>query len=84
MTTTLKQKRITYGKVFENELGKIVLADLRVFCHATKTTAAKDANQRLDMYEVARLEGRREVFLQIMNTIKVDFDDYYNYEDDYE
>lgn len=75
---TIKDKRAVYIQVFKNEAAKEVLSDLRTFCCATKTTFAKDP------MEFARNEGRREVFLQIMNMIKVDFDEVYDYDpDDY-
>lgn len=73
---SISDKRLEYKQVFENEAGKKVLADLRVFCHATKTTYSDNP------YELYRYEGRREVFLQIMNILKVDFEDYYEYEPD--
>ena len=82
MPKTLKDKRMTYIRVFENEAGKEVLSDLRAFCFATKTTAVKGDDKRIDPYEMMRYEGRREVFLQIMNLLKVDFEEYYNYEED--
>lgn len=77
-----QKKKITYNKVFNNEFGKEVLADLRVFCCATKTTEVKNTNMMIDPYQMAILEGRRQVFMQIMNTMKVDYSDYYEYDID--
>lgn len=77
MTKTLKDKRALYLRVFKSEEAKEVLADLRSFCFATKTTFSNDP------YEMARNEGRREVFLQIMSVLKVPFEEYYDYEEDY-
>lgn len=74
---TLKDSQVLYNQVLGNEAGKQLLADLRVFCYGTKSTFDSCP------YETARREGRREVFLQIMNTLKVDFSDYYDYEPDF-
>ncbi len=75
MAKSISDKRITYNQVFGNPPGKEVLTDLRKFCFATQTTF--DANP----YEMARREGRREVFLQITTIMKVNFEDFYDYED---
>lgn len=77
----LNNKKRTYLTVFGSELGKEVLSDLRAFCHATKTTEVKGINQTIDPMQMAVLEGRRQVFMQIMNIMKVDYEDYYEYED---
>lgn len=77
----LGKKKNTYLKVFGNELGKEVLSDLRAFCYATKTTEKKGIDQKVDPMQMAVLEGRRQVFMQIMNTMKVDYEDYYDYEE---
>lgn len=71
----LRSKQTTYKLVFGNEMGKKVLSDLRDFCFATKSTFDSDPQ------EMARREGRREVFMQIMNIIKVDYASYYDYDD---
>ena len=71
----LRRKQTTYKLVFGNEMGKQVLSDLREFCFATKTTFDSD------QYEMARREGRREVFMQIMNTMNIDYASYYTYDD---
>jgi len=68
---TLKDKQVLYKQVFSNEGGRLVLSDLNNFCYGTKTTAGRNEN-------IERLEGRREVFLQIMNVLKVDFEEYYD------
>lgn len=73
---TIKDTRVLYNQVFQNEGGKEVLADLRKFCFATATTF--DDNP----YEMARREGRREVFMQITNLMKVKYEDFYDYETD--
>lgn len=73
----LKDLQICYRKIFGEELAKEVLADLRVFCHATMTTADKNEDIKI-------LEGRRQVFLRIMQMLKVDIEDIYGYEFDFE
>lgn len=70
----MKRKRQLYNNVFGTEQGKEVLADLRKFCYATATTFSNDTN------EMIRREGRREVFMQIVNLMKVDYEAWYDYE----
>ena len=72
----LKDLQTHYRNTFAGEIPKQVLADLRIFCHATMTTAGKDES-------IERLEGRREVFLRIMQMMKVDIETIYEYEMDY-
>lgn len=76
MAKSINDKRITYNQVFNNPPGKEVLTDLRKFCYATQTLFDPCP------YEMARREGRREVFLQIATIMKVKFEDFYDYEDD--
>lgn len=74
-----KERQRVYNLVFDNPMGKEILAELRRFCFATKTTFSTDA------LELARNEGRREVFLQIINAMKIDFEEnVYNYEESIE
>ena len=78
MMRSLKDKRSVYLQVFGSEAAREVLSDLRATCFATKTTFVKgDPDQTLIN------EGRRQVFMDIMTMMKVDFEDYYEY-DDYE
>ena len=63
--------RQLYLRVFKNEAGKEVLADLRDFCYATKTPFAENP------YETALNVGKQEVFMQIMATLQVEFDQIY-------
>lgn len=72
----LKDIQLAYRQTFNGNVPKEVLADLRIFCHATKTTAG--CNESIE-----RLEGRREVFLRIMTFLKVDIEDVYDYELDF-
>lgn len=55
-----------------NRDSSIVLGDLNSFCHATSPIP-----QGIDAIEAARLEGRREVYLRIMDTINYDFEKFY-------
>lgn len=73
MTDPLKDLERAYRQTFNGEIPKEVIADLRIFCHATKTTAGRNES-------IERLEGRREVFLRIMTFLKVDIEDVFDYE----
>lgn len=73
----LKSLQTCYQQTFGTEIAKDVLADLRIFCHATMTTAGR--NESLE-----RLEGRREVFLRIMQMMKVNIEDIYGYDFDFD
>ena len=56
-----------------------VLADLKKYCGVTKSIFS---NEPLEM---AKAEGRREVFLHIMDYLKLDYlNDVYELENDYE
>lgn len=74
MTKTLKDKQTLYVHVFKTEEAKEVLADLRGSCFGTKTTFVKG-----DPEQTLINEGRRQAFMQIMNYIKVDYSEYYEY-----
>lgn len=61
----------SYKRVFMIEGGldrdrEIVLADLREFCRATSSTFSPDP------YTAARLAGRREIWLRIMQHLTLD------------
>lgn len=77
LQSLLNRKQWAYRVLFNtdderlNEAAKIVMADLRETCHATKTSFSTEA------LEMARREGRREVFNHMMQFLKVDFEDYY-------
>lgn len=75
----MNDKQIVYNKVFDNEYGKEVLADLRAVSYATKRNEPVDANGRYDPYLAAINEGKRQMFLEIMTIMKIDFD--YLYEE---
>jgi hypothetical protein len=59
-----------------NEAAKVALADLRYFCNGTKS------NFNTDALEMARMEGRREVFMRIMNYLNYDFSKVYELDED--
>lgn len=61
----LEKRRQAYLAVFDNPNGEVVLADMAQFCRATESTFHPDA--RL----AAQLDGRREVFLRIMEHIQL-------------
>ena len=50
---------------------EIVLADLRKFCYFNTTTAQSNGNH-LDPLQMARMEGRREVFMRILMQLNTD------------
>lgn len=79
MTEKNPQKEIqkAYRLTFGNEAANDVLADLRIFCSATKTTAPISP---IDPIQMAINEGRRQVFLRILTYMKVDIEDVYDYE----
>lgn len=68
---TLKEKQTAYRQIFNNPVGKEVIKDLNKFCYGTKTTAGRPES-------LERLEGRREVLLQIMTIMKVDLHDLFD------
>lgn len=63
-----------YTAVFgEGRAAEIVLADLRKFCHGGSTTACMDANGRIDPLASQQLEGRRQVWLRIVEYLGMDW-----------
>lgn len=79
-----KNKERSYRNAFQgsdgkaHEAAKAVLADLRYYCGATKSNFSHDA------LEMAKLEGRREVFNRIMTFLKVDYEEYHDLEQDFD
>lgn len=59
-----------------NEAAKIALADLRHFCKGTQSPFASDP------YETARMVGRQEVFMRIMQFLHYDFSKIYDLEEE--
>jgi len=81
----LKDLETSYRAGFGAQVCEEAMADLREFCHATKSAFSNDP------LEMARLIGRKEVYDRIMTFLKVDYDNYfnittqtYNEEDDYD
>lgn len=78
-----KKKEWAYRTLFQrqdapeiNIAAKHVIADLRTFCHGTKTSFSQCP------YETARAEGRREVFTRVMNFLNIDYSNFYDYEEE--
>ena len=68
----MNDKQIVYNKVFDNEYGKEVLADLRAVSYATK--GMSQLMQMAVMTHLAAInEGKRQMFLEIMTIMKIDF-----------
>jgi len=51
---------------------EVVLAHLSRFCRATRPTVMFDGQGRVDALASARMDGRREVFLLIMEHLHLD------------
>ena len=71
----IKVKANSYRTVFDTEKADVknVMADLCDFCFMLRPTTIADKNNRADPVQSAILEGRREVFLRIMEYKNVDF-----------
>lgn len=61
----LARRRTAYVKSFEGAFGDEVIRDLERFCRASESTFHPDARVH------ALLEGRREVFLRILDHLKL-------------
>jgi len=72
---SISNKQKAYKLSLQNEMGKEVIADLRIFCNGTKSNFSNDPLQ------MARMEGRREVFNRVMEFMEVDFANYYDYDE---
>lgn len=64
----VRERQVAYRLTFEAEqpANMDVLIDLARFCRANESTAAFDRHGAYDTHASARLDGRREVFLRIM------------------
>jgi hypothetical protein len=62
------RKARCYQTIFnkENQAARVVLADLARFCRATKPTFCGE-----NTHQSALLEGRREVFLRILENLEI-------------
>lgn len=69
-----RSRKIAYEFVFgkEDKAVELVLRDLAKFCRANKTCFNADVRIH------ANLEGRREVFLRIMEHLKLTPDEYWD------
>lgn len=65
----LAERRTDYIKTFSNPVAERVLADLASFCRAEQSCFHADPRVH------AVLEGRREVYLRIMDHLKLDVDE---------
>lgn len=68
-----------YKRIFLTDDGKpnkdaeLVLADLRRFCYADRTTAkVSPTTQTMDPLAMAFAEGRREVFMRLQQLLNLD------------
>ena len=66
MSRTIQDISKSFRLAFGNEAGKDVLTELNIFCNGTRSHKAKDG------FELAHLEGRREVLMHIMSLVKAD------------
>jgi hypothetical protein len=60
-----------YKRQLSDKAGDLILADLSDFCGAMQTNF-KMTQGMIDPYQLARLEGRREVYLHIMARLNID------------
>jgi len=69
----LAQRQMAYKCVFEakNQFAQTVMDDLIRFCRAKESTYSPDARTH------ALLEGRREVYLRILEHVDLGFDQLY-------
>jgi hypothetical protein len=79
----LKDLQTSYRLTFGNEGAHDVIADLRAFCFATATTGRGDGATEVSNEQMREREGRRQVFLRIMQMMKVDIEEIYGYVEDY-
>lgn len=64
-------RRKAYRDVFGNEAGTRVLADLRGFCCADSSCVVVGKDGKIDTHATVLAEGRREVFLRIIETLNL-------------
>lgn len=68
----LRQWKYAYQLLLSNE-GQLLLEDLMDYCSFLDTTITGDGP--IDALELARREGRRQVFLYIVKNAKLEVDD---------
>lgn len=72
------RRRDSYRRVFLDDRGdlspdsKIVMADLKRFCNASKSSIRLDKDSKVDAYAMAVAEGRREVWNRINSYLFID------------
>jgi len=64
-------RRNHYRAVFRSESGTRVLADLREFCRADTSCVVVAKDGKIDTHATVLAEGRREVFLRIIETLNL-------------
>lgn len=76
--TIIWRRRDSYRRVFLDDRGdlspdsKIVMADLKRFCCASKATIRLDQQGKVDPYAMAVAEGRREVWNRVNSYLFID------------
>jgi hypothetical protein len=68
MKSDPKILKTAYASIFKGELGKIVMNDLKSWCHIDKTSFVPDSNTS------AFNEGKRFIFLRICSMSNIDLD----------
>lgn len=69
--TRLWNRRNAYRATFETDAGLKVLADLREFCRADASCVVVGKDGRIDTHATVLAEGRREVFLRMIETLNL-------------
>lgn len=64
--------RNAYYRLFNSDDGKLVLNDLKAYCHADTPTVRTQGQQP---YDIFLCEGARTVFLRIQNLMRKDTQD---------
>lgn len=67
----LWNRRNSYRQAFGGEHGRRVLADLREFCRADTSCVVVGKDGRIDTHATVLAEGRREVWLRIVETLNL-------------
>lgn len=67
----LWNRRNAYHAVFGGDQGMRVLADLREFCRADTSCVVVAKDGKIDTHATVLAEGRREVFLRIVETLNL-------------
>lgn len=71
----LRKKRDCYKHIFNGENltneAQLALKDLSIFCHADRPCVAYDNTGKLDAHAMAMLEGRRQVWMRIIQTLNI-------------